>query len=36
MLLELVEKKRNKSDHIVIETMDLAKPAPVIETFCTA
>ncbi|KAI7988821.1 P-loop guanosine triphosphatase YjiA [Camellia lanceoleosa] len=35
MLLELVKKKRDKFDHIVIETTGLAKPAPVIETFCT-
>ncbi|XAR70710.1 hypothetical protein NMG60_11027662 [Bertholletia excelsa] len=34
MLLELVKKKRDKFDHIVIETTGLAKPAPVIETFC--
>ncbi|OVA12066.1 CobW/HypB/UreG domain [Macleaya cordata] len=35
MLLELVKKKRENFDHIVIETTGLAKPAPVIETFCT-
>lgn len=35
LLLELVKKKRDKFDHIVIETTGLAKPAPVIETFCT-
>ncbi|EXC26249.1 hypothetical protein L484_022823 [Morus notabilis] len=35
MLLELVKKKRDKFDHIVIETTGLAKPAPIIETFCT-
>ncbi|KAF7137987.1 hypothetical protein RHSIM_Rhsim07G0136800 [Rhododendron simsii] len=35
MLLELVKKKRDKFDHIVIETTGLAKPGPVIETFCT-
>lgn len=35
MLLELVKKRRDKFDHIVIETTGLAKPAPVIETFCT-
>ncbi|KAL7166656.1 hypothetical protein ACSBR2_037341 [Camellia fascicularis] len=35
MLLELVKKKRDKFDHIVIETTGLAKPAPVIETFYT-
>ncbi|KAL4274381.1 hypothetical protein HN51_057163 [Arachis hypogaea] len=34
MLLELVTKKRHNFDHIVIETTGLAKPAPVIETFC--
>ncbi|KAI8547047.1 hypothetical protein RHMOL_Rhmol07G0165300 [Rhododendron molle] len=34
MLLELVKKKRDKFDHIVIETTGLAKPGPVIETFC--
>ncbi|XP_057810346.1 uncharacterized protein LOC131024823 isoform X2 [Salvia miltiorrhiza] len=33
MLLELVNKKRDKFDHIVIETTGLAKPGPVIETF---
>ncbi|KAF9617402.1 hypothetical protein IFM89_036323 [Coptis chinensis] len=35
MLLELGKKKRDQIDHIVIETTGLAKPAPVIETFCT-
>ncbi|KAL4570436.1 hypothetical protein LXL04_026088 [Taraxacum kok-saghyz] len=35
MLLELVKKKRDKFDHIVIETTGLAKPGPVIETFST-
>lgn len=35
MLLELVKKKQNKFDHIVIETTGLAKPGPVIETFCS-
>ncbi|XP_072956009.1 uncharacterized protein [Typha angustifolia] len=35
MLLELVKKKRDKFDHIVIETTGLAKPSPVIETFCS-
>lgn len=35
MLLELVKKRRDKFDHIVIETTGLAKPGPVIETFCT-
>ncbi|WOK95811.1 hypothetical protein Cni_G04518 [Canna indica] len=34
MLLELVKKRRDKFDHIVIETTGLAKPSPVIETFC--
>ncbi|KAL8498540.1 hypothetical protein ACS0TY_021754 [Phlomoides rotata] len=33
MLLELVNKKRDRFDHIVIETTGLAKPGPVIETF---
>ncbi|KAL3645779.1 hypothetical protein CASFOL_010959 [Castilleja foliolosa] len=33
MLLELVRKRRDKFDHIVIETTGLAKPGPVIETF---
>ncbi|KAK1303185.1 hypothetical protein QJS10_CPB11g00071 [Acorus calamus] len=35
MLLELAKEKRDKFDHIVIETTGLAKPAPVIETFCS-
>ncbi|CAK9172046.1 unnamed protein product [Ilex paraguariensis] len=35
MLLELAKKKRDRFDHIVIETTGLAKPGPVIETFCT-
>lgn len=35
MLLELVKTRRDKFDHIVIETTGLAKPGPVIETFCT-
>ncbi|KAJ4952044.1 hypothetical protein NE237_028876 [Protea cynaroides] len=35
MLLKLAKEKRDKFDHIVIETTGLAKPAPVIETFCT-
>ncbi|GLT80639.1 hypothetical protein SLA2020_520690 [Shorea laevis] len=34
MLLKLVKNKRDKFDHIIIETTGLAKPAPVIETFC--
>lgn len=33
MILELVKKRRDKFDHIVIETTGLAKPGPVIETF---
>ncbi|CAH8276096.1 unnamed protein product [Arabidopsis lyrata] len=33
MLLDLVKNKRDKFDHIVIETTGLAKPGPVIETF---
>ncbi|XP_038976405.1 P-loop guanosine triphosphatase YjiA-like isoform X1 [Phoenix dactylifera] len=33
MLLELAGRKRDKIDHIVIETTGLAKPSPVIETF---
>ncbi|KAJ6342108.1 hypothetical protein OIU78_010109 [Salix suchowensis] len=35
MLLELVKTKRDKFDHIVIETTGLAKPGPVIETICS-
>ncbi|GMY29607.1 P-loop guanosine triphosphatase YjiA-like [Fagus crenata] len=35
MLLKLAKEKRDKFDHIVIETTGLAKRAPVIETFCT-
>ncbi|KAM3322417.1 P-loop guanosine triphosphatase YjiA [Capsicum chacoense] len=35
MLLELVKNRRDKFDHIVIETTGLAKPGPVIETFCS-
>ncbi|XP_043718448.1 putative COBW domain-containing protein 7 isoform X2 [Telopea speciosissima] len=35
MLLKLAKEKLEKFDHIVIETTGLAKPAPVIETFCT-
>ncbi|KAK9148499.1 hypothetical protein Scep_007256 [Stephania cephalantha] len=35
MLLKLAKKKRDKFDHIVIETTGLANPGPVIETFYT-
>ncbi|KAM4081511.1 hypothetical protein ACJW30_11G097300 [Castanea mollissima] len=35
MLLKLVKEKRVKFNHIAIETTGLAKPAPVIETFCS-
>ncbi|WCJ29033.1 Cobalamin biosynthesis CobW-like protein [Euphorbia peplus] len=35
MLLELVRERRDKFDHIVIETTGLAKPGPVIDTFCS-
>ncbi|KAJ3707084.1 hypothetical protein LUZ61_010789 [Rhynchospora tenuis] len=35
MLLKLVKEKKDKFDHIVIETTGLAKPSPVIETFCS-
>ncbi|EOA18695.1 hypothetical protein CARUB_v10007271mg [Capsella rubella] len=35
MLLDLVKNKRDRFDHIVIETTGLAKPGPVIETFCS-
>lgn len=35
MLLELVKQRRDKFDHIIIETTGLAKPGPVIETFCS-
>ncbi|KAI4327995.1 hypothetical protein L6164_020395 [Bauhinia variegata] len=35
MLLKLAREKRDKFDHIIIETTGLAKPAPVIETFCS-
>ncbi|XP_078438271.1 uncharacterized protein LOC144708721 [Wolffia australiana] len=35
MLLKLVKKNRDRFDHIVIETTGLAKPSPVIETFCS-
>ncbi|XP_074561159.1 uncharacterized protein LOC141817400 [Curcuma longa] len=33
MIGELVEKKKGKFDHIVIETTGLANPAPIIQTF---
>ncbi|KAH7843251.1 hypothetical protein Vadar_014386 [Vaccinium darrowii] len=32
---EEIVMKRDNFDHIVIETTGLAKPAPIIETFCT-
>ncbi|KAL0447708.1 UNVERIFIED_CONTAM: P-loop guanosine triphosphatase YjiA [Sesamum latifolium] len=36
MLLELVKKKRDNFDHIVIETTGMScEPGPVIETFCS-
>uniref|UniRef100_J3M117 CobW/HypB/UreG nucleotide-binding domain-containing protein n=1 Tax=Oryza brachyantha TaxID=4533 RepID=J3M117_ORYBR len=35
MLLKLVKQKGDRFDHIVIETTGLAKPGPVIETFCS-
>ncbi|KAF8751050.1 hypothetical protein HU200_012248 [Digitaria exilis] len=35
MLLKLVKQKGDTFDHIVIETTGLAKPGPVIETFCS-
>ncbi|XP_078163782.1 uncharacterized protein LOC144558780 isoform X2 [Carex rostrata] len=35
MLLKLVKEKRDKFDHIIVETTGLAKPSPVIETFCS-
>uniref|UniRef100_A0A803L6B4 CobW C-terminal domain-containing protein n=1 Tax=Chenopodium quinoa TaxID=63459 RepID=A0A803L6B4_CHEQI len=35
LLLELVKERRDKFDHIIIETTGLAKPGPVIETFCS-
>ncbi|CAN6486932.1 unnamed protein product [Victoria cruziana] len=35
MLLKLVKQKKDLIDHIIIETTGLAKPGPVIETFCT-
>ncbi|KAI8529423.1 hypothetical protein RHMOL_Rhmol12G0223900 [Rhododendron molle] len=33
MIVELVNKKKGKFDHIVIETTGLANPAPIIQTF---
>ncbi|KAF0931041.1 hypothetical protein E2562_002413 [Oryza meyeriana var. granulata] len=33
MIGELVEKKKGKFDHIIIETTGLANPAPIIQTF---
>ncbi|KAL5728480.1 hypothetical protein ACHQM5_001556 [Ranunculus cassubicifolius] len=33
MLLKLAREKKDRFDHIVIETTGLAKPSPVIETF---
>ncbi|KAB2612763.1 COBW domain-containing protein 1-like [Pyrus ussuriensis x Pyrus communis] len=33
MFADLVNKKKGKFDHIVIETMGLANPAPIIQTF---
>ncbi|CAL1362313.1 unnamed protein product [Linum trigynum] len=33
MIAELVNKKKGKFDHIVIETTGLANPAPIIQTF---
>ncbi|XP_020578397.1 uncharacterized protein LOC110023360 [Phalaenopsis equestris] len=33
MISELVEKKKGKFDHIVIETTGLANPSPIIQTF---
>nr|XP_010906005.1 uncharacterized protein LOC105033055 isoform X2 [Elaeis guineensis] len=33
MISELVEKKKGRFDHIVIETTGLANPAPIIQTF---
>ncbi|KAL9242645.1 hypothetical protein vseg_016628 [Gypsophila vaccaria] len=35
MLLKLAREQRDKFDHIIIETTGLAKPGPVIETFCS-
>ncbi|KAF5726953.1 COBW domain-containing protein 1 [Tripterygium wilfordii] len=33
MIAELVDKKKGRFDHIVIETTGLANPAPIIQTF---
>lgn len=33
MISELIEKKKGKFDHIVIETTGLANPSPIIQTF---
>ncbi|EOY25934.1 Plastid transcriptionally active 17 isoform 2, partial [Theobroma cacao] len=33
MIAELVDKRKGKFDHIVIETTGLANPAPIIQTF---
>ncbi|KAE9453550.1 hypothetical protein C3L33_14551, partial [Rhododendron williamsianum] len=33
MIVELVNKKKGRFDHIVIETTGLANPAPIIQTF---
>ncbi|KAM7471660.1 hypothetical protein LguiA_009843 [Lonicera macranthoides] len=33
MIAELVDKKKGKFDHIVIETTGLANPSPIIQTF---
>lgn len=33
MIAELVNKKKGKFDHIIIETTGLANPAPIIQTF---
>ncbi|KAL5574533.1 hypothetical protein UlMin_016232 [Ulmus minor] len=33
MIAELVDRKKGKFDHIVIETTGLANPAPIIQTF---
>ncbi|KAK9667737.1 hypothetical protein RND81_13G008000 [Saponaria officinalis] len=35
MLLKLAREEQGKFDHIIIETTGLAKPGPVIETFCS-